>query len=185
MLSLWWIPKLLMSKWIHYYRNSLIRFWYVYFWSVIVLVFENIFQIKFQVRNFFIGMWGFNKNDPTNRKNGNLCFQTLLEDPVVIVRASTIHGVCHIMSVYWELIPKAMIHTFILKLLQDLAWDAASADVRTAVLTVRVHCVIFYVIWWTSVWFFLHYIKKYSHLTIGRGISFLFAESICELARLF
>lgn len=59
-----------------------------------------------------------------------------MEDPVVLVRASTVHGVCHILSVYWELIPKAVIQTFLLKLLQDLAWDASSADVRTAVLTV-------------------------------------------------
>ena len=54
-----------------------------------------------------------------------------------MVRAATALGVCRVLSVYWELIPKATIQTFLLKLLQDLAWDASSADVRTSVVTVR------------------------------------------------
>ncbi len=59
-----------------------------------------------------------------------------MKDPVVTVRATTALGVCRVLSVYWTLIPGAMIQTLLTCLLQDLAWDASSGDVRTAVVTV-------------------------------------------------
>ncbi len=69
---------------------------------------------------------------------GQYCFsfQTLLEDPVVVVRATTVQGVFKILNLFWELIPAAVIQSFLIKLLQDLAWDSASSDVRVAVLVV-------------------------------------------------
>ncbi|XP_013379950.1 condensin-2 complex subunit G2-like [Lingula anatina] len=60
--------------------------------------------------------------------------QTLLEDPCPVVRATTIHGVCRICCTFWELIPSQTIAGLVQSLVQDLAWDAASSDVRVAVL---------------------------------------------------
>ncbi|CAH1776019.1 unnamed protein product [Owenia fusiformis] len=58
---------------------------------------------------------------------------TLLKDPCPSVRATVVYGVCHICNVYWELIPTQNIKTFIVQLIQDLAWDVGAQDVRIAV----------------------------------------------------
>ncbi|XP_041372219.1 condensin-2 complex subunit G2-like [Gigantopelta aegis] len=59
--------------------------------------------------------------------------RTLLFDPSHTVRIVVIQGVCRIMSLYWELIPAMVIKAFITPLVQELAHDASSAEVRHAV----------------------------------------------------
>ncbi|XP_064594781.1 condensin-2 complex subunit G2-like isoform X2 [Liolophura sinensis] len=60
--------------------------------------------------------------------------QTLLSDPYVEVRTVTVQGVCHIISVYWEVIPIAVTQALITKLYQEVIYDVSSADVRVAVI---------------------------------------------------
>lgn len=57
----------------------------------------------------------------------------LLEDPCPTVRATAIHGVCRITSVFWELIPAHIIKMFLSTLITDLAFDMSSSAVRVAV----------------------------------------------------
>jgi hypothetical protein len=71
------------------------------------------------------------------RDNKNvISFQALMYDPCPTVRATTIQGVCQICKNYWELIPPNIIIGFMQNLINDLAWDGSSADVRVIVLRV-------------------------------------------------
>jgi hypothetical protein len=63
----------------------------------------------------------------------------LLEDPVPAIRSQTVLGVFHVMSLYWELMPTITIKNIVTKVIQDLAFDSSSADVRESVVKVRGH----------------------------------------------
>ncbi|XP_071943321.1 condensin-2 complex subunit G2-like isoform X2 [Antedon mediterranea] len=57
----------------------------------------------------------------------------LLYDPCVVVRTTCVIGICRIISVFWELIPLKTSEDLLTKLVQDLARDVSSTDVRAAV----------------------------------------------------
>ena len=59
-------------------------------------------------------------------------------DQSVMVRCSCINGVCCILSYYWEMIPAHVIRDISRTLINELAFDTASSDIRVAVLQVRV-----------------------------------------------
>lgn len=63
--------------------------------------------------------------------------QMLLEDPVPGVRSQAVLGVFRIMSLFWELMPSVTIKNIVTKVIQDLAFDSSSADVRESVVKVR------------------------------------------------
>ena len=52
------------------------------------------------------------------------------------MRVIAIQGVCSICNAYWELIPANVIQAFLRVLVEELAWDTASAIVRVAVIKV-------------------------------------------------
>jgi condensin-2 complex subunit G2 len=60
--------------------------------------------------------------------------ETLLYDESVAVRCAVIPGVFRMLNLYWELIPEQTIRVLLAHLFNDLAHDAASSAVRTAVL---------------------------------------------------
>jgi len=53
------------------------------------------------------------------------------------VRVTAITGVCRVLSLYFDLVPFPVLKELLGKLVKELAWDAASADVRVAVVQVR------------------------------------------------
>ena len=55
----------------------------------------------------------------------------------MLVRVTAVSGVCHVLSLYFEMIPFPAIKTLLGRLVKELAWDAAAIDVRVAVLQVR------------------------------------------------
>uniref|UniRef100_A0A8C9EM17 Non-SMC condensin II complex subunit G2 n=1 Tax=Pavo cristatus TaxID=9049 RepID=A0A8C9EM17_PAVCR len=57
----------------------------------------------------------------------------LLEDPHPVVRSTGILGVSQITSKYWEMIPPTVIADLLKKLIEELACDVTSADVRCSV----------------------------------------------------
>ncbi|XP_033124191.1 condensin-2 complex subunit G2-like [Anneissia japonica] len=57
----------------------------------------------------------------------------LLNDPCVVVRKTCVIGICRIFNVFWELIPIKTLEDLLGKLIQDLARDVSSTDVRAAV----------------------------------------------------
>ncbi|KDO26009.1 hypothetical protein SPRG_08662 [Saprolegnia parasitica CBS 223.65] len=59
-------------------------------------------------------------------------FAMLLEDAAPSVRIVAIHGICKVLSMYWELLPVDTIRKCLLKCL-ELAQDTTSASVRVAV----------------------------------------------------
>ncbi|GAB1606710.1 hypothetical protein Ahia01_000953600 [Argonauta hians] len=61
-------------------------------------------------------------------------FDILLMDPCPSIRSRTIVGVCQMLSAYWQMIPKEVIKSYITTLIEDLAWDSSSAEVRESVL---------------------------------------------------
>lgn len=63
--------------------------------------------------------------------------QALLEDPQPIIRSTGILGVSKITCKFWEMIPAAVLAELLKTLIEDLAFDASSADVRCAVFKVR------------------------------------------------
>uniref|UniRef100_A0A669P2F4 Non-SMC condensin II complex subunit G2 n=1 Tax=Phasianus colchicus TaxID=9054 RepID=A0A669P2F4_PHACC len=58
---------------------------------------------------------------------------SLLEDPHPVVRSTGILGVSQITSKYWEMIPPTVIADLLKKLIEELACDVTSADVRCSV----------------------------------------------------
>ncbi|XP_054847532.1 condensin-2 complex subunit G2 [Eublepharis macularius] len=58
---------------------------------------------------------------------------TLLEDPQPLVRSTGVLGVSKIAFKYWELIPASVLADLLQKLIEDLAFDTSSADVRCSV----------------------------------------------------
>ncbi|NXU50118.1 CNDG2 protein, partial [Turnix velox] len=58
---------------------------------------------------------------------------SLLEDPYPIVRSAGILGVTQITSKYWEMIPPTVLAYLLKKVVEDLACDISSADVRCSV----------------------------------------------------
>ncbi len=62
--------------------------------------------------------------------------QDLLDDPCPVVRVTGIHGICRIVSVFWEVIPSPTLEGFMTKLVRDMAFDVSTADVRVAVFKV-------------------------------------------------
>ena len=61
----------------------------------------------------------------------------MLVDPCPMIRVIAVLGVCKIMSGYWDMIPGRVIKNILLELVQKLARDSSSADVRGAVLEVQ------------------------------------------------
>ena len=59
-------------------------------------------------------------------------------DPAIIVRVTTTVGVCRILSCYWEMLPLHLIKDFLIILISELAFDAASSNVRVSVIQVGV-----------------------------------------------
>lgn len=59
--------------------------------------------------------------------------QTLLGDTSHVVRSIAVTGICNILTSCWDLLSSDQIKTFVSILIQKLAWDASSADVRLAV----------------------------------------------------
>ncbi|XP_060104048.1 condensin-2 complex subunit G2 [Heteronotia binoei] len=57
----------------------------------------------------------------------------LLEDPHPLVRSTGVLGVSKIAFKYWELIPATVLADLLKKLIEDLAFDTTSADVRCSV----------------------------------------------------
>ena len=66
----------------------------------------------------------------------SLILQDLLGDPAVLVRVTTISGVCRVLSLYFEMIPFPVMKALLGRLVTQLAWDSAAIDVRVAVLQV-------------------------------------------------
>ena len=66
-----------------------------------------------------------------------LKLQDLLVDQSVLVRVTVVTGVCHILSLYFDLVHFPMMKEILGKLVKELAWDAATIDVRVAVVQVR------------------------------------------------
>ena len=64
--------------------------------------------------------------------------QDLLRDRAVVVRVVAILGVCRVISTFWDITPSTVIKTFLQELVENLAWDTASINVRVAVLQVCV-----------------------------------------------
>nr|XP_056713102.1 condensin-2 complex subunit G2 [Euleptes europaea] len=58
---------------------------------------------------------------------------TLLEDPQPLVRSTGVLGVSKIAFKYWEMIPATVLADLLKKLIEDLAFDTTSADVRCSV----------------------------------------------------
>uniref|UniRef100_A0A8D0L9X4 Non-SMC condensin II complex subunit G2 n=1 Tax=Sphenodon punctatus TaxID=8508 RepID=A0A8D0L9X4_SPHPU len=58
---------------------------------------------------------------------------SLLEDPQPLVRSTGVLGVSKIAFKYWEMIPAAVLADLLKKLIEDLAFDVTSADVRCSV----------------------------------------------------
>ena len=58
----------------------------------------------------------------------------LLKDPSPIVRAAAVQGLCRVFAIYWELIPKDVLSDGLSVICSELAYDAASPDVRLAVI---------------------------------------------------
>ncbi|XP_062981944.1 condensin-2 complex subunit G2 [Elgaria multicarinata webbii] len=76
----------------------------------------------------------FNKEDTDNeiqRQFDDLF--TLLEDPQPLVRSTGVLGVSKIAFKYWEMIPATVLADLLKTLIEDLAFDATSADVRCSV----------------------------------------------------
>ena len=73
--------------------------------------------------------------------------QDLLQDSGVVVRVTAILGVCKVVSTYWEMIPAIVIKTFLQELVENLAWDTASVDVRVAVMQVCVCVCVCVCVW--------------------------------------
>lgn len=61
-------------------------------------------------------------------------FQTLLQDTCPSIRSVTVQKLSKILSTYCEFIPVETIKSLITKMMQDLVWDASSADVRASVI---------------------------------------------------
>ena len=61
----------------------------------------------------------------------------MLYDPLPAVRVAVVLGICSICDQYWELIPADVIKDLIHCMVNDMAYDGASADVRGAVFRVR------------------------------------------------
>ena len=59
-------------------------------------------------------------------------------DPAIIVRVTTTVGVCRILFCYWEMLPLHVIKDFLIILISELAFDAASSNVRVSVIQVGV-----------------------------------------------
>ncbi|XP_030855770.1 condensin-2 complex subunit G2 [Strongylocentrotus purpuratus] len=59
--------------------------------------------------------------------------QGFLQDPCPVLRVTGVQGVCRILGMFWELIPAHVLTTFLSKLIQDMAFDASSSDVRVSV----------------------------------------------------
>lgn len=57
-------------------------------------------------------------------------------DPSHAVRVVVVSGICRVSAIYWEFIPAEKIRTLISTIVQKLAWDSSSADVRHAVVKV-------------------------------------------------
>ncbi|XP_034257762.1 condensin-2 complex subunit G2 [Pantherophis guttatus] len=76
----------------------------------------------------------FNKNDMEKeiQRQFDELF-AILEDPQPIIRSTGILGVGKITSKYWEMIPAAVLAELLKTLIEHLAFDASSADVRCAV----------------------------------------------------
>ena len=62
--------------------------------------------------------------------------QGFLDDPCPVVRVTGVQGVCRILGMFWELIPPHVLTTFMTKLINDMAFDVSSSDVRVAVIKV-------------------------------------------------
>ncbi|XP_078576354.1 condensin-2 complex subunit G2-like [Branchiostoma floridae x Branchiostoma japonicum] len=58
---------------------------------------------------------------------------SLLEDPEPMLRLIAVRGVCRIVGLYWELIPATVVQDFLKRVIDDMANDCNSADVRAAV----------------------------------------------------
>nr|XP_014351166.1 PREDICTED: condensin-2 complex subunit G2 isoform X2 [Latimeria chalumnae] len=58
---------------------------------------------------------------------------SLLEDPQPLVRSTGVLGVCRIASRYWDMIPPIILTDLLQKILNDLASDVSSAEVRCSV----------------------------------------------------
>ncbi|XP_032090653.1 condensin-2 complex subunit G2 [Thamnophis elegans] len=76
----------------------------------------------------------FNKHDMEKeiQKQFNELF-ALLEDPQPAIRSTGVLAVSKITCKYWKMIPAALLAEFLKTLIEDLAFDASSADVRCTV----------------------------------------------------
>ncbi|XP_041457703.1 condensin-2 complex subunit G2-like [Lytechinus variegatus] len=59
--------------------------------------------------------------------------QGFLTDQCPVLRVTGVQGVCRILGMYWELIPAHVLTAFLTKLIQDMAFDTSSSDVRVSV----------------------------------------------------
>lgn len=60
--------------------------------------------------------------------------ESLLYDESVAVRCIAVTGVCRVLGVFWELIPEHTIRVLLAHVVNDLAHDSSSSNVRVAVL---------------------------------------------------
>lgn len=70
--------------------------------------------------------------DETLQKQLDTLF-SLLDDQQPLVRSTAVLGTCTVLSKCWEFIPSDIIGDLLKKLIQELAYDASSPDVRCAV----------------------------------------------------
>lgn len=60
----------------------------------------------------------------------------MLNDPYPAARVTAVLGVCRICATYWDLIPVDVVKKLMADVVQELAWDTSSVEVRTAVVQV-------------------------------------------------
>ncbi|XP_028391007.1 condensin-2 complex subunit G2-like [Dendronephthya gigantea] len=82
---------------------------------------------------------------PLNNSNANVAqsdellqrqFEVIadfLNDPSPDVRATAVHGVFHIVALFWEVIPAHVVKELVSKIFETLAYDVSSSAVRVAV----------------------------------------------------
>jgi len=62
----------------------------------------------------------------------------MLYDPLPAIRAAVVSGTCSICEKYWELLPGEIIKDLINCIINDLAYDFSSIEVRASVFRVRI-----------------------------------------------
>ncbi|XP_064643919.1 condensin-2 complex subunit G2-like [Lineus longissimus] len=142
-----------LRKFLTYFHNQkhqrgvdgmLLRLYEPFIWRSVKVANSN---VRANAVALLIDAFPLNREGATNVETDNLVqkqldiFQSLMYDPCPTVRVTAILGVCRICKDYWELIPPNNIIGFMQNIINDLAWDCSTADVRVSVLRGLTHLV--------------------------------------------